>query len=65
MRIMRTCPFTGTIRTIQIDVTRDQIAAWRGGALIQVAMPNASASEREFIKTGIVNEEWDKMGGDE
>jgi hypothetical protein len=29
--------------------------------LIQEAMPNLTPDEREFIKTGITNDEWDMM----
>jgi len=47
-----------------IQVTEAQIAAWQGGELIQNAMPNASADEREFIKTGITPEEWENTFGD-
>tara|TARA_R100000234_G_C4931634_1_gene148761 strand:+ start:601 stop:747 length:147 start_codon:yes stop_codon:yes gene_type:complete len=44
---------------MEIDVTEEQIALWESGVLIQNAMPNLSADEREFIKTGITPEEWD------
>ena len=33
--------------------------------LIQQAMPNLTADEREFIKTGITPQEWDDMFEDE
>jgi hypothetical protein len=61
-----TSPFTGIEHEQEIDVTVEQIQAWRDGALIQNAMPNLTADEREFIKTGITAEEWDKyVGGDD
>ena len=53
MRIIRRSPFTGERNEMEINVTMEQLAAWRDGALIQNAMPNISADEREFIKTGI------------
>jgi hypothetical protein len=49
---------------MSIQVTEAQIAAWEGGELIQNAMPNVSADEREFIKTGITAEEWENTFGD-
>ncbi|MDP6991347.1 MAG: hypothetical protein QGF89_01525 [Candidatus Marinimicrobia bacterium] len=49
---------------MDIDVTEEQIASWQGGELIQNAMPNLSADEREFIKTGITPEEWENVFGD-
>jgi len=39
----------------------DQYDAWKGGELIQNAMPNLSADEREFLMTGITPEEWATM----
>ena len=66
MLITRTSPFTGVTRTLNLNVTEEQIAAWQSGTLIQNAFPNLSADEREFIKTGISPEEWEQFlgGGD-
>jgi len=61
MQITRTSPFTGKLNTREINVTEAQLEAWQGGQLIQEAMPHLSADDREFIKTGITPEEWDKM----
>lgn len=58
MLITRTCPFTGVVNTQEIDVTVEQIINWEDGLLIQNAMPNLTPSEREFIKTGITDEQW-------
>ena len=44
---------------MEIEVTQEQLSSWENGVLIQNAMPNLSADEREFIKTGITPEEWD------
>ena len=49
---------------MSIQVTQAQIDAWQGGELIQNAMPNVSADEREFIKTGITPEEWEETFGE-
>ena len=46
---------------LEIDVTEKQISDWENGMLIQDAMPNISMGEREFIKTGITPEQWDKI----
>ena len=45
----------------EIDVNLAQVRAWQDGALIQNAMPNISAEERDFFK-GIF---WDEMGCDD
>jgi|TARA_B100000953_G_scaffold265817_1_gene233678 hypothetical protein len=64
MLIEKESPFSGNKNVMDIDVTEQQIASWRGGELIQNAMPNLSADEREFIKTGITPEEWENVFGD-
>jgi hypothetical protein len=63
MRIVRTSPFTGKTNIREINVTEAQIEAWQGGELIQDAMPHLSAGDREFIKTGITDEEWNAAFG--
>ena len=61
MKITRTSRYSGRTRTWEIDVTQDQLDLWIDGMLIQDAMPNLSRSEREFVKTGITDEEWDTI----
>lgn len=66
MKITRRSPFTGKVSTLDIPVTQEQLDNWINGELIQIAMPNLTASQREFIKTGILDdEEWDEMLGPE
>ena len=64
MTITKTSPFSGNTNTLDIDVTEEQIVAWQGGELIQRAMPDLTADEREFIKTGITAEEWKELFGE-
>lgn len=63
MTITRTSTLTGITRTKEINVTEEQLFAWQNGALIQDAMPQLSADDREFVKTGITGEEWDQLFG--
>ena len=63
MQITRTSPFSGKTNTREINVTQEQLDAWEGGELIQNAMPNVSADDREFIKTGVTPEEWEETFG--
>jgi hypothetical protein len=65
MIITRKSPLSGKTNQMNIDVTAGQIARWELGELIQNAMPNLSADEREFIKTGITPEEWDTAFGEQ
>lgn len=64
MMITRTSPFTGITRTKNILVTEEQLARWQSGD-IQDAMPYLSASDREFIMTGITDDEWDQAFGED
>lgn len=65
MQITRTSPFTGKVNTQKINVTQHEIDLWHGGMLIQDAMPRLTPSEREFIKTGITDDEWPEPKEDE
>lgn len=58
VKVTRRSPFSGNVNTIFIETTEAEITAYNAGELIQVAFPNLSADEREFIKTGITPEEW-------
>ena len=66
MKIIRIDPFTGQTNSLDINVSEEELNQWRfGGKLIQDAMPNITPSEREFIKTGITEESWNAMVGEE
>lgn len=65
MMITRTSPFTGITRTKNILVTEEQLARWQSGERIQDAMPYLSADDREFIMTGITDDEWDQAFGED
>ena len=64
MLITRRSPLSGKVNTRDIPVTETQFADWNAGVLIQNAMPNISADDREFIKTGITAEEWNAVFGE-
>lgn len=60
MTITRTSNLSGVTRTRDLPVTEDQMARFQSGvATIQDIFPQLSPSDREFIKTGITDEEWD------
>lgn len=59
MDITRTSILTNITRTLNLPVTQDQIDAWQAGELIQFACPALSPSQREFLMTGITDDEWD------
>lgn len=66
MQITKRSGFTGITHTREINVTEQQLKAWQDGMLIQSAMPNLSASDREYLMTGATPEEWKAtFGGDD
>lgn len=65
MKITKRSDVSGKLNTREIPVIQEQLDRWRGGMLIQNAMPNLSADDREFIMTGITPEEWEAEFGEE
>jgi len=65
MQITRTSMISGNTNTMELNVTLEQIAQWENGMNIQQAMPDLSAEEREFVKTGMTPTEWEELFGEE
>jgi hypothetical protein len=63
MEITKKSKLSGKEHTMDLDITQDQIAKWLNGELIQVAMPNLTADQREFMISGATPEEWDEIFG--
>jgi hypothetical protein len=63
MKITRKNPISGEKVTREINVSQAQLDAWNSGELIQRAMPDLSADDREFILTGILPHQWDELFG--
>lgn len=63
MIVTRRSPLTKKLNTMELDVTQEQINAYHNGTggLIQHVFPNLSNAEREFIKTGYTQEDWDSI----
>ena len=61
MLIKRISMLSNIEHEMEIDVKEEQIKQWQEGMLIQDAMPQLTADEREFIMTGITSEEWDNL----
>jgi hypothetical protein len=68
MNITKRSTLTGKENTMNIDVTPEQLARIENRMntteLIQNIVPNLSMSDREFLMTGITNEEWIRMFGE-
>ena len=61
MIVTRKNIFTGQSRSLNLDVTQEQLNRWKGGELIQKVFPHLSVDEREFLMTGIIGEEWNEL----
>lgn len=64
MKVTRQSCLTKKFHTLEIDVTLDQLIKiddpYRR-ELIQNIVPHLSASDREFLMTGITDAEWDMI----
>lgn len=65
MLFKNTSPITGEENEMELPITVLQLEAWRNGAAIQVAMPQLSPNQREFIISGIMPDEWEALFGGE
>ena len=57
---------SGKTNTMELDISQEQLDRWESvdKQLIQVAFPNLSSSEREFLMNGITTTEWNATFGD-
>lgn len=65
MLVTKKSLFSGVERTLDIDVTQEQLDAHKAGACIQDVAPHLSAADREFLISGCTQEEWDAAFPDE
>ena len=56
-----TCRLCGKVHSFVADF--EGVVAWQSGELIQNALPEVSASDREFLISGICPNCWDDMFG--
>jgi len=62
MLVMRKSVLSGKVRTLDIPITQKQMDLWTNKvALIQEIMPDLTPSQREFILSGTVDEEWNTL----
>jgi len=65
MKVTRTSSVSGVTRTMDLDITPQQLIDYEKGMKIQYAFPNLTTSEREFFMTGITDEEWNTIAPDD
>lgn len=58
MEISKRSPITKKVTTRDLDVTQEQFDRWNQGESIQSVFTNLSASDREFLLTGMTDEDW-------
>lgn len=59
-------PYRNEMREMKVTATPEQMQAYLGQrpcVLIQDALPDATADEREFIISGVTPQEWEKLFG--
>jgi hypothetical protein len=62
MLITKTSQLTGKTNTLNIPVTEHQLNVWKtSGKTIQSVFPDLSPSQREFLMTGVTDEEWEAV----
>ena len=65
MLISRRSPMTGKVNTMDLPVTEEQLDEMElpptERRYVQDIFPHLSNAEREFIKTGYTQEDWDAM----
>ena len=62
MQITKTSILTGKTSTMSLPITQEQLDLYNNTKInIQDVFPNLDSGQREFIKTGITQEEWDNL----
>ena len=61
MLVERKSMISGKTTYRELDITQEQLDQWEEGAFIQDVFPYLSISDREFIMTGITEDEWDTL----
>ena len=68
MNITKISSLTGIEHTLNINITEDELLRVENRRnskeLIQNIVPNLTMDEREFLMTGITNEEWIRVFGE-
>ena len=66
MKVTKQSQISGVVRTMELDITAQQLWNYEMGlGLIQDMFPNLNSSEREFLKTGVTDEEWNSVFGEQ
>lgn len=58
MKITRKSLISGKERSLELNITEEQIKEWEEGKVAMKAFPDISDEEREFFLTGCTEEDW-------
>ena len=58
MELYRTSMFSGVEHQMDLQITAAQLQRWEEGELIQNVFPDLTRGQREFIMTGMTEDEW-------
>ena len=62
MIISRVSPLTGKLNVMDIDITEDQLLVYEETQIpVQDIFPHLTPSEREFLISGLTDEDWDDL----
>lgn len=61
MKITKTSPLTGRVHSMDLPITAEQLQRWESGELVQQVFEDLSDVEREFLISGITEEEWNQF----
>ena len=64
MLVKKKSAFTGEINSLELDITHQQVVRWQNGELIQNVFPELSSGEREFLISGVTENEWTEAFGE-
>lgn len=65
MVIEKVSSLTGTVNSMDLDITEEQLISYiNGDDLIQKIFPNLPSEQREFLKSGITPDEWKTYFGE-
>ena len=60
MILARKSMLTGEVHSMELPITSKQLSTWDSGkGLIREVFPKLTSAQREFIMSGITQEEWD------
>lgn len=65
MLITRVSQLTGNASTRWLPITDEQLREYAEGGLVQNVFPHLDAGDREFLMTGITEQEWSELLGSE